>query len=173
MSYEVKTRVFEGPLALLLQLITSHQVEITELSLVDLVGEYLLHLELLEEMGVLGELEAEGAVQWVRSGGLVSPSGLSFVSPDEGFRQSAPRVAAIRRRICDERIARAAQGRGAELFEDASVRETTFRDHWTVRCKDGRYEIVQDLEVSDFSRERMTATEVELREERAAIEELL
>ena len=42
-----------------------------------------------------------------------------------------------------------------------------------VRCKDGSYEIVQDLEVSEFSRERMTATEVELREERAAIEELL
>jgi malate dehydrogenase len=32
---------------------------------------------------------------------------------------------------------------------------------------------VQDLEISDFSRERMAATEVELREERAAIEELL
>ena len=44
---------------------------------------------------------------------------------------------------------------------------------YPVRCKDGSYEIVQDLEVSDFSRERMTATEVELREERAAIEELL
>ena len=44
---------------------------------------------------------------------------------------------------------------------------------YPVRCKDGQYEIVQDLEISDFSRERMTATEVELREERAAIEELL
>ncbi len=42
-----------------------------------------------------------------------------------------------------------------------------------VRCKDGSYEIVQELEISDFSRERMQATEVELREERAAIEELL
>ena len=52
MSYEVKTRVFEGPLDLLLQLITSHQVEITELSLVDIVGEYLVHLELLEEMDI-------------------------------------------------------------------------------------------------------------------------
>ena len=52
MSYEVKTRVFEGPLDLLLQLITSHQVEITELSLVDLVGEYLHHLELMEEMDI-------------------------------------------------------------------------------------------------------------------------
>lgn len=52
MSYEVKTRVFEGPLDLLLQLITSHQVEITELSIFDLVGEYLLHLELMEEMDI-------------------------------------------------------------------------------------------------------------------------
>ena len=42
-----------------------------------------------------------------------------------------------------------------------------------VRCRGGAYEIVQDLEVSDFSRERMQATEQELREERAAIESLL
>ena len=95
-------------------------------------------LDLLEEMGVLGELEAEGAVQWVRSGGLVSPSGLSFVSPDEGARPGAPRVAAIRRLVCDERIARAAQRQGAELFEEASVRDTTLGDTWTIRCKDGR-----------------------------------
>jgi segregation and condensation protein A len=50
MSYEVKTRVFEGPLDLLLQLITSHEVAITELSLVDLVGEYIEHLDLMDEM---------------------------------------------------------------------------------------------------------------------------
>ncbi len=44
---------------------------------------------------------------------------------------------------------------------------------YPVRCKDGEYEIVQDLAIDDFSRERMDATETELREERAAIEELL
>ncbi len=44
---------------------------------------------------------------------------------------------------------------------------------YPVRCSGGNYEIVQDLAISDFSRERMSATEVELREERAAIEELL
>ncbi len=42
-----------------------------------------------------------------------------------------------------------------------------------VRCNDGKYEIVQGLGISDFSRKRMDATEIELREERAAIEELL
>jgi len=44
---------------------------------------------------------------------------------------------------------------------------------YPVRCRGGDYEIVQDLAISDFSRERMDATEVELREERAAVEELL
>ena len=45
MSYEVKTRIFEGPLDLLLQLITSHQVEITDVSLTDIVTEYLAYLD--------------------------------------------------------------------------------------------------------------------------------
>jgi malate dehydrogenase len=44
---------------------------------------------------------------------------------------------------------------------------------YPVRCSDGDYHIVQDLEIDDFSRARMDATENELREERAAIESLL
>ena len=52
MSYEVKTRVFEGPLDLLLQLITSHQLEITELSLVDIVTAYLRYLDVMRDMDI-------------------------------------------------------------------------------------------------------------------------
>jgi len=44
---------------------------------------------------------------------------------------------------------------------------------YPVTCADGKYEIVQGLEISDFSRSRMDATEDELRQERAAIEHLL
>jgi malate dehydrogenase len=44
---------------------------------------------------------------------------------------------------------------------------------YPVRCSGGRYEIVQDLTIDAFSRERMEKTEAELREERAAIEGLL
>lgn len=40
-------------------------------------------------------------------------------------------------------------------------------------CRDGRYAIVQDLDTNDFSRERMRATDHELREERDAIKDLL
>ena len=42
-----------------------------------------------------------------------------------------------------------------------------------VRCAGGDYEIVQGLDIDDFSRARMDETEKELREERAAVEELL
>ncbi|MFW2387600.1 MAG: NAD(P)/FAD-dependent oxidoreductase [Polyangiales bacterium] len=96
-------------------------------------------IDILEEMGVIQELEAEGAVQWVRAGGLVSPSGLSFTSSNEGVRETAPRVAAIRRMICDERIARSAERAGAELIEQAAVSEVSLEGSlWDVRCKDGR-----------------------------------
>ena len=42
-----------------------------------------------------------------------------------------------------------------------------------VTCRDGNYEIVQGLDIDDFSRARMDATDAELREERAGVEDLL
>ena len=44
---------------------------------------------------------------------------------------------------------------------------------YPVRCSGGDYEVVQGLDINDFSRGRMDDTEKELREERAAFEELL
>ncbi|HJR13604.1 MAG TPA: malate dehydrogenase [Rhodanobacteraceae bacterium] len=44
---------------------------------------------------------------------------------------------------------------------------------YPVTCKNGKYEIVQGLEINDFSRARMDATNRELREERASVEQLL
>jgi malate dehydrogenase len=44
---------------------------------------------------------------------------------------------------------------------------------YPVTCKDGKYSIVQGLEIGDFSRARMDATDKELREERSAIGNLL
>jgi malate dehydrogenase len=42
-----------------------------------------------------------------------------------------------------------------------------------VTCAGGNYKIVQDLEISEFSRTRMTATEDELKEEREAVSDLM
>jgi len=44
---------------------------------------------------------------------------------------------------------------------------------YPVTCSNGEYEIVQGLEISEFSRSRMNVTEDELRQERSAIEHLL
>lgn len=44
---------------------------------------------------------------------------------------------------------------------------------YPVTCRDGEYRIVQDLPVDTFSREKMQATDTELREERAGIADLL
>ncbi|MES9937521.1 MAG: malate dehydrogenase [Sedimenticola sp.] len=44
---------------------------------------------------------------------------------------------------------------------------------YPVTCKDGEYEIVQGLELDELSRSRLDASEKELRQERAVIEELL
>ncbi len=50
MTFQVRTRVYEGPLDLLLQLITSHQLAITELSLVEIVNEYLAFLDDMRDL---------------------------------------------------------------------------------------------------------------------------
>lgn len=44
---------------------------------------------------------------------------------------------------------------------------------YPVVCADGRYEIVQGLDVDPFSRSRIDASDAELREERAAVERLI
>ena len=41
-----------------------------------------------------------------------------------------------------------------------------------VRCADGRWEIIQGLEIDDFSRERIDTSVRELAEERDAVREL-
>ncbi len=50
MTFHVKTTVFEGPLDLLLQLITKHQVEVTAVGLTGVVGEYVSFLDEMKEL---------------------------------------------------------------------------------------------------------------------------
>lgn len=52
MTFLVKTTVFEGPLDLLLQLITKHQVEVTAVGLAGVVVEYLSFLDEMREMDI-------------------------------------------------------------------------------------------------------------------------
>ena len=97
-------------------------------------------LEILEDMGVLQKLESEGLVRDTRAGGFISPSGECYVSTGEESGAIDTRVYAIKRIICDERIAHAARDAGAELIEGAAVNDAVLGDDgvWTVRCGDGR-----------------------------------
>jgi malate dehydrogenase len=44
---------------------------------------------------------------------------------------------------------------------------------YPVRCVGGDYQIVQGLSIDDFGQSKMAATETELREERAGVQDLL
>ena len=82
-------------------------------------------LDILEDMGVLQKLIAEGLYQDTTSGGFVSPSGENYMTSESGDVQvrKENRTFAIRRMICDERIARRAAEVGADLSEVAQVSE--------------------------------------------------
>jgi segregation and condensation protein A len=50
MTFHVRTTVFEGPLDLLLQLITKHQLDITAVGITGVVGEYLTFIDEMREL---------------------------------------------------------------------------------------------------------------------------
>lgn len=52
MEFRISTTVFEGPIDLLLQLISKHQVEISAIGLTDVVSEYLSFLDEMAEMDI-------------------------------------------------------------------------------------------------------------------------
>ena len=88
-------------------------------------------LDILEEMGVLQEIEKEGLCVDVLSGGFVSPAGHSFIADDRNTkpceRNMTTRCYSIKRIICDERIARkAASQPGVDLIENCLVEKTKF-----------------------------------------------
>ena len=57
MAHEVKTPVFQGPLDLLLQLTAKQQVDVMEVSLADVVDEYLASISTLSELDLEGMSE--------------------------------------------------------------------------------------------------------------------
>jgi len=114
-------------------------------------------LDILEDMGVLQQLEAEGLIRDTTSGGFISPSGESYVSSGEGGGAPGIRCYAIKRIICDERIARRAAAAGVELYENANVAGATLEadDLWTVRCHDGRQLRAKMLVAADGANSRL------------------
>lgn len=79
---------------------------------------------ILQDMGVIKELEAAGQAKFADSGGFVSPSGLSYIG--NSVHEVGQAVAcAIKRIHLDEKVARAAARAGADLREGFEVDATT------------------------------------------------
>lgn len=99
-------------------------------------------LDILEDMGVLQQIMAEGLYQDTTSGGFVSPSGENYMTHEgvEATVTNENRTFAIKRVICDERIARRAVTAGATLIEEANVSAAELHTdgRWRVRLADDR-----------------------------------
>ena len=100
-------------------------------------------LDILEDMGVLQELEARGVVCQTLAGGFVSPSGHSFIANDRGTsnKNMSTRAYAIKRMICDDAIAKKARDIGCDLIENFCVEDVILNESkgvWTVHAIDGK-----------------------------------
>ncbi len=96
----------------------------------------------LRRMGVLQKILAEKKGHWAEVGGLVSPAGLSYIA-NSAVHTNGSLVIAIKRIVLDEKIARAAQGAGANLVENYQVAGTEFsarNGSWTIRASQPVYQ---------------------------------
>ncbi|MHA1220303.1 MAG: NAD(P)/FAD-dependent oxidoreductase [Candidatus Heimdallarchaeota archaeon] len=88
----------------------------------------------LRRMGVLQEILDEKKGNWAASGGLVSPSGIEYYG-DSSKQKDKHLVIAIKRKILDEKMIKAAVNQGAELVEEYSVANASLsmeESLWTI-----------------------------------------
>jgi segregation and condensation protein A len=88
-EYEVKLDVFEGPLDLLLYLVTRAEVNITELPLAEITTQYLTYLDLLREVNIniaAEYLHMAVTLTYLKARELLPPiEGEEALSGDEGI----------------------------------------------------------------------------------------
>lgn len=110
----------------------------------------------LERMGVLPRLVEEGKARPALKGGFVSPAGVRAIGDSSGVIVSRP-VLAIKRRILDEEVARAAAMAGADLRDGCPVTEVR-RDptngRWTITAGEGSVCTARALVASDGANSR-------------------
>jgi len=84
-----------------------------------------LAIKVLEEMGVMDELKANGEAHFADAGGFVSPSGICYIGRSEQKLGEAA-ACAVKRINLDKRIAWKARDTGAKLMEGFEVTEAKF-----------------------------------------------
>lgn len=98
-------------------------------------------MDILEEMGALQKMQADGVVQVVSRGGFISPFGYECINTEGASygSESGCRTYAIKRYIADEYLVRAACTKaGVSLFEETEVETAVFNEvkgFWDLQVK--------------------------------------
>ncbi|MHA1106690.1 MAG: NAD(P)/FAD-dependent oxidoreductase [Promethearchaeota archaeon] len=97
----------------------------------------------LERMGVMQKLIEENKGRWTAQGGLISPSGITYTG-DSHAETNVHLVIAVKRKIMDEMLIRAAVKAGSELVENYSVKMVEFDNngrYWVIKSKQVEQEV--------------------------------
>lgn len=108
--YAVKLSAFEGPLDLLLHLIRENEVEITDIPIAEISGQYLAYLDVMRELNldVVGDyLVMAATLAWIKSRML-----LPLDATDEEGEEVDPRAELVARLLEYQRFKEAAEKLG-------------------------------------------------------------
>eukprot|EP01084_Bolivina_argentea_P047367 87269_1 len=114
-------------------------------------------LNILEEMGILKELEDKNLCHSVQHGGFISPFGYACINKEGTTTYGSTkqiRTYAIKRIICDEYIAKKAKQTGSFLIENMDVNNAILNKDtklWTVTTKTNDTYISRILIIADGS----------------------
>ena len=97
----------------------------------------------LERMGVMQKLIEENKGRWTAQGGLISPSGIAYTG-DSHAETKVHLVIAVKRKIMDEMLIKAAVKAGSELVENYPVKTVVFDNnegYWVIKSKQAEQEV--------------------------------
>ncbi|KAL3161158.1 hypothetical protein ABBQ38_009529 [Trebouxia sp. C0009 RCD-2024] len=114
-------------------------------------------IRILEEMGVMQELQKNNEAHFANAGGFVSPAGISYIGASvEKLGEAA--ACAVKRINLDMRMAYAARKAGAELREEFEVTGADFDKQqglWTVCSSTGKKVKARLLVIADGATSRL------------------
>ncbi len=130
-EYEVKLEIFEGPMDLLLHLIRKHKVDIYDIPLALIMGQYLEYLEVMRSLNidVAGEfVEMAATLAYIKSKMLVP----RMASEEDEELEEDPRMELVRPLLEYAKIKEAAQTLAGcpQLDRDVYVRDIPHEELW-------------------------------------------
>ncbi len=145
MTYQLKLKIFEGPLDLLLHLIKEQKMDIQDISLAEISNQYLSYLDLMNDLNldVAGEYLVMAAELIRLKSKILLPS---HGEDDDGEEGTDPRDELARRLMEYQRYKQAAGGLRNLEYE----RQQLFSRGSEIQVEEGEEEVIVDATVFDL-----------------------